>query len=68
MKALAARLNRLEDRQPCRMVVATVPPGLSLEAVAEAQGFKLWPSDLLVTVNKPEGCPAGQIAAHGGAL
>lgn len=66
MRALAARMMRLEGRQPVRLVVATVAPGSSLEAVAEGQGFPLRPSDLLVTVNKPAGCPAGTIAAYGG--
>lgn len=66
MRALDNRLARLEGGQLARLVVASVAPGSSLEAVAEAQGFALRPSDLLVSVMKPEGCPAGQIRAYGG--
>ena len=62
---IANRLAALEGRSLQRIVVATVAPGSSLGAVADANGFALHPSDLLVSICKPEGCKAGTIKAYG---
>lgn len=62
----ANRLAALEGRSLQRLVVATVAPGSSLRAVAAANGFALQPSDLLVSICKPDGCTAETIKAYGG--
>lgn len=58
MSAQGKRLNALEGATTARrLVVATVPPGATLQSVTEAAGFDLQPSDMVVIINKPEGCP-----------
>lgn len=61
----ATRLEKLEERltpyRARRLLIATVPPGMSAEKVAEANGFPLLDDDIIVVINKPEGCAAGTI-------
>lgn len=63
-----SRLEKLEARltpaKPRRLLVATVPPGGTVEAVAEANDFPLLGDDIVVVIKKPDGCPAGTIRAY----
>lgn len=64
---LRSRLARLEVGRSKRVVVITVPDGGTAEQVAEANGFALQPSDLVVAINKPGGCAAGTVRLCGDA-
>ena len=63
-----SRLEKLEARltpaKPRRLLVATVPPGVTVEEVAEANEFPLMDDDVVVVIKKPDGCPAGTIRRY----
>lgn len=61
------RLAKLEATTSSRTVVATVPHGATFMDVAVAAGFDPLPTDTVVIINKPEGCPAGSLRVNGGA-
>lgn len=64
----ANRLAKLEERlcpaQPRRLLIATVPSGRTVEDVAEANGFPLLGDDVVVVIQKPDGCPAGTMRQY----
>jgi hypothetical protein len=55
MRRLAARMAALESG-PQRMVIAKLPEGEDVHALLACHGIALRPSDLLVRINRPEGC------------
>jgi hypothetical protein len=65
MKGLQKRLSSLEGGGE-RMVVAKLPKDGDLDALLSSEGIELRSTDLLVRINRPEGCGSDFARVAGG--
>lgn len=64
---LAARIAELERHENgSRMIVAKLPESGNLDALLGAEGITNRPNDLLVRINRPEGCGSDFARVIGG--